>query len=187
MVPCPHCGAPLFGSTTKRCYKCGNDVAIDDRTEAQRKQLAEKEEARRKRREDPVLRKRFAKLIAALEGGNAGVVHDVRVLSGTDGWAAFTDRYLGARFTCLPCSSCGFVLVREFSPAVDASWIVRNEGTASADNWKVFFNCVRCGTSHRGLRVSISYDGESAIGKKAADPIADVFGVPKKKWWAFWS
>jgi hypothetical protein len=30
MKSCPHCGAPLFGSYTSRCYKCGRQVEIQE-------------------------------------------------------------------------------------------------------------------------------------------------------------
>lgn len=52
MVPCPHCGAPLFGSTTSRCYKCGNAVQIEERTDAERRERIKSAEIAERKAEE---------------------------------------------------------------------------------------------------------------------------------------
>lgn len=187
MVPCPFCNAPLFGSP-RRCYKCGKDVNVDDRSESQKQQAAEKAEARKKRLEDPQLRKRFSSFITALENGIACVVDSDNVFSGEDAWAFFVENMIDGsrgRYTCLRCSSCSHVVVRSVTPGLDDNWITRGDGTASANNWKAFFNCPQCNTEHRGQRVTLSLDTQSALGEKTGDPLAEVFGSDNP-WWKIW-
>lgn len=185
MVPCPHCGAPLFGSMVSRCYKCHREVSVQDESPEMAARRAAADEAKRKKRMDPKLRRRFAPLLEALESGRAVVVADDRIGEEEEGWNLFVDSVLEKPYTCLRCDACGFTVVREFTPALDASWIVRNDGTASAENWKAFFACSKCGRDHRGKRVCVSHDSESALGPTTADPIAEAFGRPKRSWWPF--
>lgn len=184
MVSCPHCQAPLFGNPS-RCYKCGQPVAIDDRTAAEKEQQAESERQRQRAHADrvnnPQLRKRCGRFREALNAGHAAVVGWDGVLrEGEPGWDTFVNL---SPFTALPCTKCQYVVVRSYSPTLDSSWIVRGDGKATADNWMAFYVCPKCGTEHRRQRVTVSHDLDSAFTKEG-DPIGDTFG--RQPWWRLW-
>jgi hypothetical protein len=191
MVPCPHCNAPLFGNPLN-CYKCGKPIKIDDHTEEEIRLRREKEESENLKykaiAEDPKLKKRYLPFTIALETGRAGIATSDSVVEGAAAWAYFANQFRNKRYTALKCSSCGYVLLREF--VSNDGWITRNEGTAIATNWIAWFKCPKCGTDHRRALVSVSYDAYSAF-LKNWDPVAEIYGISldkgdMKPWWKFW-
>jgi len=183
LIPCPHCGTPLYGTHTAICYKCGKGVVIDDHTEEEKQRKAQIEQEKlnleKQRRKDPALRNRYSSFITDLEKGNAGVVVANRVLMGPDGWTYFAAHLVdGAPYAAMRCPSCTFVLIRTFHPGIDGSWLRRGDDPASTNNWQATFSCPKCGAEHSAAPVWVSVDLYSARDRKTADPVRDIYRVP---------